>query len=34
MNKEVTITITLKEYEELLIIKKKYESIIRGASNE
>lgn len=34
MNKEVTITITLKEYEELLIIKKKYESIIGGASNE
>lgn len=25
MNKEVAITITLKEYEELLIIKKKYE---------
>ena len=24
MNKEVAITITLKEYEELLIIKKKY----------
>ena len=27
MNKEVTITITLKEYEELLIIKKKYEKL-------
>ena len=25
MNKKVAITITLKEYEELLIIKKKYE---------
>lgn len=25
MDKEVAITITLKEYEELLIIKKKYE---------
>ena len=28
------IQISLKEYEELLIIKKKYESIIGGASNE
>ena len=27
MNKEVAITITLKEYEELLIIKKKYEEL-------
>ena len=33
MNKEATITITLEEYEELLIIKGKYEELKSNLSN-